>query len=299
MLEQLSDRLGKALKYLKGEGSITESNLQNALREIRLSLLEGDVNFRVVKDFTARIKEQCLGQEVQKSLNPFQHVVKVVRTELEQLLGGQWQPLSTKGHPTVIMLIGLQGAGKTTTVGKLAGMLKKEGKTPLVASMDLKRLAAVEQLEHIAASLGVAHVRVEGKNPKSMAENLLSHAREYGYDTLLVDTAGRLHLDDALMDELVTVKGVLNPQETVMVADALTGQDAVQSAQTFAGRVGFESIILTKMDADARGGAALSMVAVTGKPIKYVGMGEKSTDLSGFIPTGWPLASWEWGTCSP
>lgn len=286
MFENISGKFDKVLKYLKGEAKITEDNMKVALREIKLSLLEADVNFKVVKKFIAQVKEKAMGEDVQQSLNPYQQMVKIVRDELEEMLGTENKELNIGANkPSVIMLVGLQGTGKTTTAGKLAHHLKEQGKSSLMCSLDLKRLAAGEQLETIAEEVGVNYFkRDETEDPKKITSKLMANAKEYGYDFIIADTAGRLHIDDALMDELDQVKKSLNPSEVIFVADSLTGQDAVNSAVQFNDRIGVDSIILTKLDADARGGAALSIVSVTGKPIKFIGVGEKHADFQKFYP---------------
>ena len=285
MFENLSDKLNRVLRFLKGEVKLTEGNIEQALREIRMALLEGDVNFRVARKFTDEIKQRLLGTEVQESLNPYQQVVKIVHQQLQEILGSESRELAQAPRkPTVIMLVGLQGSGKTTTAGKLALYLKNLGKTSLLCSLDLKRLAAAEQLEIIAGEVGVNFFKSDEKDIQALAEQLKRSAAEYGYDYLITDTAGRLHIDDELMDELKRVKAVLQPAETVFVADSLSGQDAVNSAALFSEKIGIDSIILTKLDADSRGGAALSIVSVTGKPIKFIGIGEKSADFQKFHP---------------
>ncbi len=285
MLEQLSDRFQKVFKYLKGEAKITEDNMKAALREIKLSLLEADVNYKVVKEFTEKVRAQSLGSEVAQSLSPYQQVVKIVRSELEAMLGGSSRELKTSSvKPAVIMMTGLQGTGKTTSTGKLALHLRQQGRSVLLCSIDLKRLAAVEQLRTIASEMQLPFFEPKGDNPVTIGKNLLAYAREYGYDVVLVDTAGRLHIDEALMDELLAVHRSLDPLEVIYVADALTGQDAVNSALAFNEKIPLDSVLLTKMDADARGGAALSIVSVTGLPIKFVGVGEKPGDLERFYP---------------
>lgn len=287
MLENLSGKFNKVLKYLKGEAKITEDNMKVAMREIKLSLLEADVNFKVVKKFINNVKEKALGTEVQESLNPYQHMVKIVQTELEEMLGTEDKDLKTAPiKPAIIMMVGLQGTGKTTTAGKLAHFLKEQGKTSLLCSLDLKRLAAGEQLEIIAKEVGSHYFKRDpyGNDLKKISKELMKTTREYGYDYIIADTAGRLHIDDDLMNELEQVKKYLNPTEIIFVADSLTGQDAVNSALSFSERIGIDSIILTKLDADARGGAALSIVSVTGKPIKFIGIGEKYSDFQKFYP---------------
>lgn len=285
MLEQLSDRFQKVFKYLKGEAKITEENMKAALREIKLSLLEADVNYKVVKEFVEKVRVQSLGSEVAQSLSPYQQIIKIVKGELELMLGGSSKELKTSSvKPAVIMMTGLQGTGKTTSTGKLALHIRQQGRSVLLCSIDLKRLAAVEQLRTIAREMDLPFFEPEGNDPVAIGKNVLAHAREYGYDYVLVDTAGRLHLDDALMEELQAVHHSLNPLEVIYVADALTGQDAVNSALAFNEKIALDSVLLTKMDADARGGAALSIVSVTGLPIKFLGVGEKAGDLERFHP---------------
>jgi signal recognition particle subunit SRP54 len=285
MLDNISGKFDKVLKYLKGEAKITEDNMKVAMREIKLSLLEADVNFKVVKKFIANVKEKALGTEVRESLNPYQQMVKIVREELEEMLGTKDNDIKRAAiKPSIIMLVGLQGTGKTTTAGKLAHYLKEQGQTSLLCSLDLKRLAAGEQLETIAKEVGANFFKRDTDDLKKISKNLLKNSQEYGYDYIIADTAGRLHIDDDLMDELNRVKNYLKPTEIIFVADSLTGQDAVNSAVSFSERVGIDSIILTKLDADARGGAALSIVSVTGKPIKFIGVGEKNSDFQKFYP---------------
>jgi signal recognition particle subunit SRP54 len=287
MLENLSGKFNKVLKYLKGEAKITEDNMKVAMREIKLSLLEADVNFKVVKKFINNVKEKALGTEVRESLNPYQHMVKIVKAELEVMLGTEDKDLKTAPiKPAVIMMVGLQGTGKTSTAGKLAHFLKEQGRTSLLCSLDLKRLAAGEQLEIIAKEVSSHFFKRDpyGNDLKKISKELIKTTQEYGYDYIIADTAGRLHIDDDLMNELEQVKRYLNPTEIIFVADSLTGQDAVNSALSFSERIGIDSIILTKLDADARGGAALSIVSVTGKPIKFIGTGEKYSDFQKFYP---------------
>jgi signal recognition particle subunit SRP54 len=285
MLETLSARLGKVLRYLRGEVTVSEENMQQALREIRLSLLEADVNFKVVKQFIENVRQKSMGREVHESLTPGQQVIQIVQDELTAMLGAENRELNNSPvKPTVILLAGLQGSGKTTTAGKLARHLKGLQRSVLLCSFDLKRLAAGEQLETVAADAGVACFRSHERDLAALAGELRRAAAETGYDYVIADSAGRLHVDDELMAELRRVKEALRPAETVFVADALTGQDAVNSARCFAEAVGIDSIILTKLDADARGGAALSIVSVTGRPIKFIGTGEKPGDLQPFHP---------------
>jgi signal recognition particle subunit SRP54 len=288
MFDQLSDRLQKAMKFLKGEGQVTEKNMGEALKMIRLAFLEADVNYKVVKDFEARIREKALHQDVLDSLTPAQQVIKIVRDELTSVLGGTDKPLQFVSiPPSIFMLVGLQGSGKTTTTGKLAKWARGKGRHPLLVSFDLKRAAAQDQLKIIAASLDLPFYEMTADKmarPEEALRDLIRETKNRGHDLLLVDTAGRLHVDDELMDELKLVKSILAPIETIYVGDAMTGQDAVKSAQAFAERIGVTSIVLTKLDGDARGGAALSIVTVTGKPIKFVGVGEKSDKLEIFHP---------------
>jgi signal recognition particle subunit SRP54 len=285
MLENLSNRLNKVLRFLRGEVQITEDNMQQALKEIRLSLLEADVNFKVVKKFVENIRAKAMGREIHESLNPSQQVIRIVQQELEAMLGSENRELNKAAvKPAFIMLAGLQGSGKTTTAGKLALHLKGLDKSSLLCSLDLKRLAAGEQLAIIAAEIGVNYFVPSGRTLADMTRELKKDASAHGYDYVIVDTAGRLHIDEELMAELSAVKEMLQPTEVIFVADALTGQDAVNSALSFSEKIGIDSLILTKLDADARGGAALSVVSVTGKPIKFIGSGEKLTDLEKFYP---------------
>ncbi len=284
MLENVSERLTKVMKYLKGEATITENNMKTALREIKLSLLEADVNFKVVKKFIANIKEKSMGVEVRQSLSPYQHIIKIVKDELITILGNENVQLTKAGKPTIIMVAGLQGAGKTTSCGKLALHLKEQGLSPLLCSLDLKRMAAVEQLEIISKEINVNFFKHKSNKLKAIVKDLTKHAKEYGHDYIIVDSAGRLHIDKELMKELKEVKEFLKPHETIFVADALTGQDAVNSAQSFDKEINIDSVILTKMDADSRGGAALSISSITEKPIKFIGVGEKYKDLEKFHP---------------
>jgi signal recognition particle subunit SRP54 len=288
MFDQLSERLQKVMKFLKGEGKVTEKNMAEALKMIRMALLEADVNYKVVKEFEARVKVKALDQAVLDSLTPAQHVIKIVRDELTEILGTTDKPLTFAGTPpSVFMLVGLQGSGKTTTCGKLAKWVRAKGRNPLLVSFDLKRPAAQDQLKIIAASLDLPFYPIPAdmmSRPKDALRDLVRDAKNRGFDLILVDTAGRLHVDDELMDELKLVKTILDPVEVIYVGDAMTGQDAVKSAQVFAERIGLTSIILTKLDGDARGGAALSIVSVTGRPVKFVGVGEKFDKLEVFHP---------------
>jgi signal recognition particle subunit SRP54 len=288
MFEQLSGRLEKMMKFLRGEVAVTEKNMAEALKMMRLALLEADVNYKVVKDFEARIREKALGEEVLRGLNPAQQVIKIVHDELAAILGGVQKPLQFSSRPpSIFMLVGLQGSGKTTTCGKLARWVAGTGKHPLLVSFDLKRPAAQEQLRTIAASLGLPFYEMTAARmaaPREALRELQAHAANRGFDPLIVDTAGRLHVDDELMDELRLVRAILEPVETIYVGDAMTGQDAVRSAQAFEAKIGLTAVILTKLDGDARGGAALSIVSATGRPIKFVGVGEKPDKLEVFHP---------------
>jgi signal recognition particle subunit SRP54 len=288
MFEQLSSRLEKVLKFVRGEGKITEKNMAEALRMIRLALLEADVNYKVVKELVERVQVKALDQKVLDSLTPGQQVVKILRDELTAVLGDEAKPLRFSGQPpTILMLVGLQGSGKTTSCGKLAKWCLTLQKNPLLVSFDLKRPAAQDQLQIIAGQIGLPFYEMSPDRmgtPEKALKDLILHTRNRGYDPLIVDTAGRLHVDEELMTELKLVKEALQPTEIIYVGDAMTGQDAVKSAQAFEEKIGLTSVILTKLDGDARGGAALSIVTVTGKPIKFVGTGEKFDKLEVFHP---------------
>jgi len=286
MFDQLTERLQRVFKTLRGEGKLSEAHVTGALREIRLALLEADVNFRVVKQFVEAIRARATGQEVLQSLTPTQQVIKIVRDELVELLGGESSALSFSGKPpTVHLMVGLQGSGKTTSAGKLARWLDRSGHRPLLLSIDVHRPAAREQLAVIARDLDLPCYRGEGiDDPLQLCRSALVEAGTSGCDVLLIDTAGRLHVDDALMEELQQVKDLVVPTETLLVADAMTGQDAVKSAREFHQRLSLSGVILTKMDGDARGGAALSIRSVTGQPVKFVGLGEKYDALELFHP---------------
>ena len=288
MFEQLTSRLEQMMKFLRGEARVNEKNLAEALKMLRLALLEADVNYRVVKDLEARVREKALGAGVLESLSPGQQVIKVLRDELTAVLGGAGRGLAFAAvPPSIFMLVGLQGSGKTTTCGKLAMWSRKLGKNPLLVSFDLKRPAAQDQLKMIAGSLGLPFFEMtpaQMRSPEEARRELVRFARNRSYDLLLVDTAGRLHIDEELMEELRLAKEILNPVEVIYVGDSMTGQDAVKSAQAFSETIGTTSVILTKLDGDARGGAALSIVSVTGKPIKFVGVGEKFDKLEVFHP---------------
>ncbi len=287
MFDNLSDKLQRVFKNLRGEGKLTAENMEAALREIRVALLEADVHFRVVKQFIEAIKEKAMGEEVLSALSPSQQVIKIVRDELIKTLGSHQSKLRTANEPpTVILIVGLQGSGKTTTTGKLARWLSKNGHSPIMVSVDVYRPAARQQLAVIARDikLPIYEGTPEETKPLELAKSALKEARQTGRDVVLVDTAGRLHIDDQLMVELQQLKDELAPTEILFVADAMTGQDAVKSADEFHKRLGITGIILTKMDGDARGGAALSIRAITNQPLKFVGVGEKFDALEPFHP---------------
>ncbi len=284
--EGLSEKLQGVFKGLKGKGTLSEADINNAIRQIKLALLEADVNFKVVKEFVATIKEKALGEEVIKSVTPGQQIVKIVNDELAALMGGVGSKLtySPRGF-TVYMMVGLQGTGKTTTCGKLANYLKKEGKKPMLCACDVYRPAAIDQLEVVGSSIDVpVYVNRDSKKPEKIAMEAVKQAEIKGYDVLIVDTAGRLQIDEELMEELVRIKKEIKPHEILLVLDALTGQDAVNAAEGFNDKLGVDGIIMTKLDGDARGGAALSAKKVTGKPIKFIGTGEKFDALEPFHP---------------
>ena len=287
MFESLSDKLKRALKNLRGEGVLTPEHVEAALREIRLALLEADVNYKVAKDFINSVKEKAEGQHVWEGLKPSEQVVKIVFDELVELLGGTSSRLVfTKTSPNVVMIVGLQGSGKTTSTGKIAMWLaKNQQRKPLLVSTDVNRPAARQQLAVIAKATGQSiFEKPESNDPVELAREAFKHAQQTGYDTLLIDTAGRLHVDEELMQELVQIKAETRPVEILFVADAMTGQDAVRSGEEFHRRVGITGVVLTKMDGDARGGAALSIKQVTGQPVKFVGVGEKYDALEPFYP---------------
>ncbi len=286
MLESLSNKLQKILRDLRGQGRVSERHLDETTREIRNALLDADVHFKIAKDFVQRVKERALGQEVMQSLTPGQQVVKVVRDELVALLGGDQAELQFSSQPpTVYLLVGLQGSGKTTTAAKLGLWLSRNNHTPLLFSVDVYRPAAVEQLRVLCEDNHLGYFDTPGnEDPVARSEQGLRQARNAGYDVVLIDTAGRLHIDDEMMAELDRIKRVMRPTEILLVADAMTGQDAVRSAKEFHDRLGLTGVLLTKLDGDARGGAALSIKTVTGQPIKFVGTGEKADALEPFYP---------------
>jgi len=285
MLSNLQEKISGAFAKLRGKGRLTEADVDLALREVRLALLEADVNFKIVKDFVARVREKAVGVNVLESLSPDQMVVAIVRDELQELLGGQTHRLNWSSRPpTVIMLAGLQGTGKTTTAGKLAGLLKREGKKPLLIACDVYRPQAILQLQTVGKQVG-ASVYEEGKgDPVHIAQRGVAYARDHGFDLVIVDTAGRLHVDEAMMSEAKAIAEAVKPDETLLALDAMTGQDAVQAASAFNEALPLTGVILTKMDGDARGGAILSVRSVTGVPVKFIGTGEKLDAIEQFYP---------------
>ena len=284
--EGLSSRLQEITRKLKGKARITDSDLKEILREVKLALLEADVNYKIVKEFIANIQEKALGQDVLKSLTPGQQVVKIVKDELVELLGGTESKVNfSPNPPTIIMMVGLQGSGKTTTSGKLANLFRKQGKKPLLVACDVYRPAAIKQLQVVGAQLNIpVYANEQSKDVVHIAKQAMSVAMSKLNDVVILDTAGRLHIDEELMQELKDLKTNIKPHEILLVVDSMTGQEAVNVAETFNEKVGIDGIVLTKLDGDTRGGAALSVKAVTGKPILYVGMGEKLSDLEQFYP---------------
>lgn len=283
--ENLSSKLQEVFKQLKGKGKLTEKDVKAALREVKLALLEADVNFKIVKDFVNKVTEKSIGSEVLESLTPGQQVIKIVNDELIELMGSSQSKLTfSSKSPTIYMMVGLQGAGKTTTTGKLAGQLRKQGKRPLLVACDIYRPAAIKQLEVVGNTYNIPVFSMGTSNPVEIAKASVKYASDNGNDIIIIDTAGRLHINEELMDELENIKKEIHPQEILLVIDAMTGQDAVNVAESFNEKLGIDGIIVTKLDGDTRGGSALSVRAVTGKPIKYVGMGEKLEDLEPFYP---------------
>ena len=284
--EGLSEKLNAAFKRLRGKGRITEADVKEAMREVRLALLEADVSYKVVKDFVAKITERAVGTDVLESLTPAQQIIKIVNEELTALMGGANAKISfASSGPTIIMMVGLQGAGKTTNGAKLAGYLKNRmGKRPLLVACDVYRPAAITQLQVVGDQLGIPVFSLGQVNPVQIAQHAVRHAKDHGYDTILLDTAGRLHIDEQLMNELKNIKAAVHPNEILLVVDAMTGQDAVNAATAFDEALGIDGVLLTKLDGDARGGAALSIRSATGKPIKFVGTGEKLDMIELFHP---------------
>ena len=285
MFEHLSDRFDKVLKNIKGYGKITEDNIDSMMREVRLALLEADVNYKVVREFTSKVREKALGEEVKKSLSPGEMFVGIIRDELTDLLGGDYAPLNLNGKPATLMLVGLQGSGKTTTIGKLANLLrKKEKKKPLLVACDVYRPAAIDQLKQIGKELGI-EVYSEGiKDPVEISKNAVSYAKKNGFDYVLIDTAGRLHVDEKLMEEVSNIKNEINPDEVLLVIDSMMGQDAINVITGFNDALELTGVILTKLDGDTRGGVALSVRHLTNVPIKFIGTSEKLDGLDKFYP---------------
>ena len=284
--EGLSEKLNETFKRLRGKGRLTESDVRTGLREVRLALLEADVSYKVVKDFIAKVTERCVGSDVLESLTPAQQIVKIVNQELTELMGGSNARLSSASKgPTVVMMVGLQGAGKTTNCAKLAGHMRRQyGKRPLLVACDVYRPAAITQLQVVGKQLDIPVFEMGQGDPVRIAWEALKYAADHGNDLVFLDTAGRLHIDEQLMDELKNIKESIHPHEILLVVDAMTGQDAVNAATAFDEALGIDGVLLTKLDGDARGGAALSIRAATGKPIKFVGTGEKLDMIEPFHP---------------
>jgi signal recognition particle subunit SRP54 len=283
--ESLSEKLSAAFKKLRGKGRLTEADVKEAMREVRLALLEADVSYKVVKDFVKRVSERAVGQEVLESLSPAQMVIKIVNDEFISLMGSESAKLNISSKsPSVVMLVGLQGAGKTTNGAKLAGYIRKQGKRPLLVACDIYRPAAIQQLETVGAQLNIPVFQMGQTDPVEIAKAAVEHAKAHGNDIVFLDTAGRLHIDEALMQELQNIRDAVHPAEILLVIDAMTGQDAVNAATAFDEALGVTGVMLTKLDGDARGGAALSIRAATGKPIKYIGVGEKLDMIEPFHP---------------
>ena len=283
--ESLTEKLSAAFKKLRGKGRLSEADVKEAMREIRLALLEADVSYKVVKDFTKSVTDRAVGADVLESLTPAQMIIKIVNEELTKLMGSENQKLRIASQPpTVVMLVGLQGAGKTTNGAKLAGLFKKQGKNPLLVACDIYRPAAVKQLQIVGGQLGIPVFEMGQTNPVDIAKAAVAHALRHGNDMVFLDTAGRLHVDEALMDELRAIKAAVKPTDILLVVDAMTGQDAVNAAQAFNEALEIDGVLLSKLDGDARGGAALSVRAVTGKPIQFIGTGEKLDQIEPFHP---------------
>ncbi|MCC6541331.1 MAG: signal recognition particle protein [Flavobacteriales bacterium] len=285
MFENLNDKLERAFKVLKGQGQITEINVAETTKEIRKALLDADVNYKTAKDFTDRVKAKALGQDVLTSISPGQLLTKITHDELAELMGGQSAGINMSGNPTVVLMSGLQGSGKTTFSGKLANYIRKKGRRPLLVACDIYRPAAIDQLETLGKQLDIAvYSERENKDPVSIAQNAIAHAKQHGFTAVIVDTAGRLAVDEQMMAEIARVKKAISPQETLFVVDAMTGQDAVNTAKAFNERLNIDGVVLTKLDGDTRGGAALSIRSVVNKPIKFIGTGEKMEALDEFHP---------------
>lgn len=283
--ESLSEKLNAAFKKLRGKGRLTQADIKEAMREVRMALLEADVSYKVVKDFTKTVTERASGAEVLEALSPAQMVIKIVNEELCRLMGSENQKLNfSSKSPAVVMLVGLQGAGKTTNGAKLAGYIRRQGKRPLLAACDIYRPAAIKQLETVGAQLNIPVFQMGQTNPVDIAKAAVEHAKRHGNDVVFLDTAGRLHIDEALMDELKNIRDAVEPSEILLVVDAMTGQDAVNAATAFDEALGVTGVMLSKLDGDARGGAALSIRAATGKPIKFIGVGEKLDMIEPFHP---------------
>lgn len=285
VFESLADKLQNTFKALRGKGKLTEADVKAAMREVKLALLEADVNFKIVKEFVQKVTDRAIGQEVMSSLTPGQQVIKIVNEELTTLMGTTRSKLTFSSSPvSVYMMVGLQGSGKTTTCGKLGNYLKKQGKKPLLVACDIYRPAAIKQLQVVGDSLSIPVFTMGEINPVEITKAAINHANRYGNDVVILDTAGRLHIDETLMNELVEIKKAARPTEILLVVDAMTGQDAVNVAESFNAQLGIDGLIMTKLDGDTRGGAALSVKAVTGKPIKFAGIGEKLSELEEFHP---------------
>ena len=283
--EGLTEKISATFKKLRGKGRLKESDVKEAMREIRMALLEADVSYKVVKDFTKSVTERCVGADVLEALSPAQMIVKIVNEELTSLMGSEARHITVSPNgPTVVMLVGLQGAGKTTNGSKLAGLMKRQGKNPLLVACDIYRPAAITQLKVCGEKLGIPVFEKGQTDPVQIAKEAVLYARQHGHDMVFLDTAGRLHVDEALMEELKNIKSTVKPDEIMLVVDAMTGQDAVNAAESFNQWLDIDSVMLSKLDGDARGGAALSVRAITGKPIKFAGMGEKLEDIETFHP---------------
>ena len=283
--EGLTEKISATFKKLRGKGRLKESDVKEAMREIRMALLEADVSYKVVKDFVKNVTEQCVGTDVLEALSPAQMIVKIVNAELTALMGSEAKHITVNPNgPTVVMLVGLQGAGKTTNGSKLAGLMKKQGKNPLLVACDIYRPAAIQQLKVCGEKLGIPVFEKGQTAPVQIAKDAVLYARQHGHDMVFLDTAGRLHVDEVLMEELKNIKAAVKPDEIMLVVDAMTGQDAVNAAQSFNDWLDIDSVMLSKLDGDARGGAALSVRAITGKPVKFAGVGEKLEDIEAFHP---------------